>query len=934
MAATGKGLVKATDAEEQRCAVGYEGHRTMPAVSKEFMKQARSYAQLHRYCQDSYGNKDEEFVAYVNQAQVVLRLKASQVDVPYEVGSRAVCCKKLPTGMTRLKFFQTVTEANDKARPLLLQQSKYLQDRLLRVRDSFSLCTGQGGCYMIGDVEASTLLRGFRILEIVTLNHIAHIGQCVSNEVFDPLSGCMNLSALNAYLKQNQQMIDRAFNAIESILYRIEKNEAISKRLGARPVPLSAKVAKRLKDAGQNLYNVAAFISKHNFTILVGTVMTIGAAPYLSPVLHAAGVAFSAKGTDVAVSTLVRELSYVFCRLASSPAVMGLVISAMMYAIVNSNWFIGILTASLSGAAFASLIGASIATGGVGGAFGAALILYMKNHGIKWEDVIRGFFQNKFVTTGIIVVPQLIMQYVGFVISTALKVACTVNNVATSTLSIVQNAGTTVVDWAQWLVGYIVPGTAEVIPITGGEKIAGATLEALSGILKGVEGNTVGFAVALQKVADLLNLYPIVSTGGAFFGSLLAYVFTNKNQELEEVNRLHNYSYELKDFIVSETLMNQTSITALRQELAGQQSALSEYDQGRLSHNAVVSTVTEQLEALADTVVPANFAVLVERERPTPKETVALEAKKDIPVLDAPKDSLQELSTAIDSFAEIEKVVEATRKAKEELENTKKDLIEAAEKADNPVEAKIYDDETSKIVDMQQEISTTPLKPVKVQVSILVPLKATVVEQKPITLTAYSTKPVEAHVVAAPPKPQGTFYGTKERQLPPPPPPSPQLLAQRKDAGVTAEKPATLPPPPPFTVPVAIAAKDVATVQEETGASMAFTNSNGMIEMIVDQKSGDLHVVSPPLTPPPAGKDFRLPTAQASKSLLDAIRIGATLKPANREQLKKGLADASRFTPINETNNFDVQTVLMNALMTKFRNVSSKVTDESVDDFE
>lgn len=913
---------KPTEAEEQRCAVGYGDKKTMPAVSKEFVMQAKAYSELHKYCRDNYG---DEFVAYTHQASGIM-LKKNNVDLPFEVGSRAVCCKALPTGTTRIQFFKKIEEVNNQARKIHLQEAAFLEERLLRIRDSFSLCTTDGGCYRVTDLQARTLLRGMQMLEIVTSNHIAHINACLSSEVFDPLSGCMNLPALQAYLSRNRDVIVRIFDSMEKILYRIEKNHAIS-LLHGQATQVSAKVAKRLKQAGQNLLRVAAFFWKHKFTVAVGVVFFLGAAPYLSPALQAAGQAFATKGADAGTSVLIRQLTHKLCMLASSPRIMGLVLSATMYAIVNSNWFVGVLGAALSGAAFASLIGATVATGGVGGAFGAALILFMKRHGITWEKLIRNLFQNQIATVGIAVVPQLIMQYVGFVLATFCKGLCTLNDVVTTSTGLLQTVGDYVIYAAQWIAEKTIGATAPMtLTATGAEQIAGASLTALGQILQSVENNTLAFADAMQQVLKLLDLTQPITAIGAVLAPLLTYVLSNKNEELEEVNRMRNYSYELQDFVVNESLMTQTAYDAVKKELAGQQSSLSELDQGRLSNNAVVTTLADQLEVMAKTVTPHNFVVTVKPAAvaaPQPPSTVNIQ--KDVPELDAPKESLKELQDVAESFREIDRVLAKTAEAKKVLEEGKKEFIAAANKADTPIEAKYYDEEVGRIVDMQNDLVATtfdrpsirttflePHPPTEAHPDDVRPLVAQVlsIPQEPITLVR-KEKPKEA-------------IATLKRPLPPPPPPPQDVLARADSTGIApSTAPPTLPPlPPPFTTPVALSPEDMQRVQKQSGASAILLNTQGQIETIVDEKTGEFQQVDPPLPPPPGPP--LLPTAKVFTSLSDAIKQNATkLKPVNRDALKASLDAASKLPPPAKTTQIDLGQVLSNAFAKKFASINT-----------
>lgn len=853
---------KATKSEKLRCGVGFQpGGQEKPAVSKDFVQLAQSYGELHKYCEDQYG---PSFVAYVSAPGLVIKeAKNMQAAYPYEIGSRAICCKELPNGMDRVTFFRNARIANAEASKLHIEEAMDLERRLLRLTDTFSLCTKGAGCYAVTDVEARTLSNSFRMLENVTLNHIAHINRCLMKDVYDPLSNCMNLTQLKAYLNQNKNIIDHLFDLMEKILLRIEKNDAISRRFDIKKESKPAKPAtlRALNLVFDGVKSLAAFTLKHKWTLLWGAIFTIQASQLIGPSLAPIAAAFSGQGVNAGAAQAFSQLSTLVCRFVSKPVVFSLFVSSVMYYIVNSKTFTAILSATLSSAAFTAKFAAYVATLGTAAIPVQGFVKYLEDNKITWESLVKAFFQNKASTLAIYAIPQMVMSWLGFVIQGLISTWCVVADTASSVQQVLSRG----VDYGtyglQWITNKVFGATAPEQFAPGiASMVTGDTIEKLAAISESINNNSVLFGDAATGVLTLLGVTELVQRSAPIFEPFIQVFFADKNQELDEISRLRNNSTELRDYVFNETEVSRKAGDAFMQEFFGQQSSLSQYDQGRLSNNAVVNTQIVQLEALSETITPHHFLVSVnDSKRGTINARASdINVDQDTAILDVTADSLTDLQN-------IPRIEKAVQKAEESKEQTKKaladarlELIDATEKADTEEEKKIYDKEVEHLIQLSDSLNT-PIPGPKIIPTLIDPkavkVSAVIIERPRAITLEVREKAVQKEAIIK-----------KAPQFTPP--------REERNENTANGKAITL---------VALSKADVTAAQAETGAKMLILDEKrAIVKAIVDNKTGDFVEVTGDM-PAPTGP-MRLPTIAASKNMLDSIRGGVVLNKAKKTE--------------------------------------------------
>lgn len=903
--------LKATKSEKLRCGVGYKpADQEKPAVSKKLVETAATYGELHKYCADQYG---DAFVAYVSAPGMVIKAERNmQGAYQYEIGSRAICCKELPEGMNRVTFFNNARIANAEAATLHVAEARELEQRLLRLTDSFSLCTKGAGCYELTNIGATTLSNSFRMLESIVLNHIAHINRCLMKDVYDPLSNCMNLTQLKAYLNQNKTVIDQLFDIIETILLKIEKDDAISKMLGLKADAKPAKPAtlRALNLVFDGVKSLAAFTLKHKWSLLIGAVFLVSGTAIIGPSLKPVADAFSGRGLNAGAAKAFSELSTIMCRFVSKPMVFSLVVSSIIYYIVNTKAFTAILSATLSSAAFTAKFAAYAATLGAASIPISGFTKYLEENGITWEALVKGFFQNKASTLVIYAIPQMIMSWLGFIVQGLISTWCIVSDTAMS----VQQLASTAVDYGtfglQWFTNKVL-GTAAPEALAPGivANITGSTIDKIAQLADAVNNNSVAIAEAAKKVFALAGVTELVQQSAPIFEPFIQTFFGEKSAELGEVSRLRNGSSELQDYVVNETEITKQASDSFMKEFLGQSSPLSKYDQGRLSNNAVVKSQLVLLKALSTNITPHRFMIAVESgKRGTSNARAAdISVSQDTLTLNVLPDSLKDLKNIPAIQEQVKKAEESKIETKKTLQKASAELAAAADQANTEEEKKIYDDEITHLINLSESLNT-PIPAPRIIPTLLNPkvikieAQQIVIERPQMLTLDAKEKPMAKEALVK--KPVSSFT-----------PPQQEREETKKDAGKAIAL-------------VALSEPDLKAVQKDIGATaLILDETKTQVKAIIDEKTGEISQVDGPLATPQG--PMLLPIVAASKTFLESIQSGVALKKTSAAELEKSLEKA-RQRPLakGDATKFDVSNVLLNAFNKKFRSVNSTAKED------
>lgn len=580
-------LPKPTFEENKRCTV--EPSKTLygkayvgKAVSGEFVRDCQiqggcSSIDLHSYCRDVYG---EDYVSYINFAY----------DPENRASGRAVCCKKLPAGMTRKEYIRLLEDSNRRMGIVLNNEATRLTNQLSLIQEAFQQCVS-GACNNISIGAAQQLARGWKMYELIVDNHLEHLRLC-RNVTYDPTAGCMRFTQLHSYLKRNTARIDRVHELMKTIINKIANKPLLQNEEHVQQQHSTTTTFAILETIRKRAIRLAALIWRYKYKLAFGALVVSGSMALFGPSLATFVQTVGVKGIESALQGALQQLSSQLCwMLQKRPVIVSFIISSLVYKILTNPMFKKLLLSAFKGTAL-------IASGGI-------FYFWLKASNVEMDEFFNTFINNKTLSVAVYGgIPYFFVTYGGFIISGMMAAVCGLSNVVTSGANVIQRAVDVPISLSMELLNWFGWATGE--SGEGGETInlgVQATSELLEKMFQATTHGTVSAAKAADYVVSLID--PDNSIVRVLMPLLSGLIYVHFLDNEPTTTTVFRQSIEFNE------AMND-SLSCIRDSDCSVDVDL------KLKDNMQVQALVNDLETLAETIAPLYVKAEIPRLIPPP----------------------------------------------------------------------------------------------------------------------------------------------------------------------------------------------------------------------------------------------------------------------------------------------------------------------------